>query len=152
MKNNDKHRLSELIDYLGLTPAGFGTQIGVPATSVASILAGKYSVSMKFAEKVMKRYPLVRKAWLILGDGEMLEKDYFRERYELYGQYHTDLDKKIEILQKVFDTTKAGLAKRLGLTRSHVSALSQNKIQSLNDETIAILTQNVKFIREEWWK
>lgn len=141
----------DLINYLGLTIGAFATEIGASQPAISNVIEGKYNLTFKVADKIMKRYP-VKKAWLILGEGEMWEKDYFRDRFEKYGQYHSDMPLKIETLQKVFDCNKSVLANRLGLSRSHVSALSLNKIHSFSEDTIDILTRKIKFIPREWWE
>ena len=146
-----QHWLMELINYLGLTIGGFATEIGTSQAAINNIIEGKYNLSFKVADKIMKRYP-VKKSWLILGEGEMWDKDYFRDRYEKYGEYHTDFPNKIENLQKIFDCNKSILANKLGLSRSHVSALSLNKIQSLSPDTIDAITRHVKYIPREFWE
>ena len=151
MKTNKTHWLMELINYLGLTIGAFATEIGASQPAINNIIQGKYHLSFKVADKIMKRYP-VNKVWLILGEGEMWEKDYFRSRYEQFGEYHTDMPQKIETLQKIFDCNKSVLANHLGLSRSHVSALSLRKIHTLSDETLDVVTRKVKFIPREWWE
>ena len=151
MKTKKIHWLMELINYLGLTIGAFATEIGASQPAINNIIEGKYNLSFKVADKIMKRYP-VNKVWLILGEGEMWEKDYFRDRYEKYGTYHTDMPQKIETLQKIFDCNKSILANHLGLSRSHVSALSLNKIHSFSEDTIDILTRKIKYIPREWWE
>lgn len=150
MKTKKTHWLMDLIDYLGLTIGAFATEIGASQPAINNIIEGKYNLTFKVADKIMQRYP-VNKVWLILGEGEMWEKDYFRDRYEKYGTYHTDIPQKIENLQKIFDCNKSILANHLGLSRSHVSALSLNKIHSFSDETIDVLTRKVKFIPTIPW-
>lgn len=151
MKKKDTHWLMDLIDYLGLTVGAFATQIGASQPAINNIVTGKYNLTFKVADKIMQRYP-VNKAWLILGEGEMFEKDYYRDRFEKYGEYHTDMPNKIKTLKKIFDCNSSVLAKKLGLSRSHVSALSLNKIHSFSPEMIDMLTRKVKYIPREWWE
>lgn len=151
MNTKNKHWLIHLIDYLGLTVGAFATEIGASQPAINNIIEGKYNLSFKVAEKIMKRYP-VKKAWLILGEGEMFEKDYFRDRYEKYGEYHTDMPNKIKTLQTIFDCNQSILGKKLGLSRAHVNALARGEIQALLPKTIDMLTRQVKYIPREWWE
>lgn len=68
-------RLTTLIEYLGLNPNSFSTEIGeAKNTNTYHIIKGTHkSLSVKYANKVVAVFPQVNKTWLTGGKGEMIK-------------------------------------------------------------------------------
>ena len=65
-------RIKELITYLGISNGKFADAIGVYRSDFSSYLSGRRTISEKLIDKIVSTYPVVKKSWLMVGDGEML--------------------------------------------------------------------------------
>lgn len=67
-------RISKVIEYSGLTSSEFADEIEAQRSSISHITSGRNRPSLDFLIKVKEKYPEIQWNWLILGEGEMLEK------------------------------------------------------------------------------
>lgn len=65
-------RIKELIAYLGISNGKFADTIGVYRSDFSNCLSGRRTISEKLIDKIVNTYPMVKKSWLMVGDGEML--------------------------------------------------------------------------------
>lgn len=65
-------RIKQLIAYIGISNGKFADAIGVYRSDFSSCLSGRRTISEKLIDKIVSTYPMVRKSWLMVGDGEML--------------------------------------------------------------------------------
>ena len=69
-----RERMAKLLEYSGLSASAFGKEIGVKTKqAIYELLKGNTkSVSPSMASKITCRYPEISQAWLLTGEGEML--------------------------------------------------------------------------------
>lgn len=69
-----RERMAKLLEYSGLSASAFGKEIGVKTKqAIYELLKGNTkSVSPSMASKIVGRYPEISQAWLLTGEGEML--------------------------------------------------------------------------------
>lgn len=68
--------IETLLAYTHKTASGFAKQIGVTSTQIYDLRSGKTKkISPTIADKIINEYPLISRAWLLSGDGEMLKND-----------------------------------------------------------------------------
>jgi transcriptional regulator with XRE-family HTH domain len=68
-------RILKIITFTNLSPSQFADRIGVQRSSISHILSGRNRPSLEFVQKILSRFPEINPTWLILGKGEMLEKE-----------------------------------------------------------------------------
>lgn len=69
-----RERMAKLLEYSGLSASAFGKEIGVKTKqAIYELLKGNTkSVSPSMASKIVSRYPEISQAWLLTGEGDML--------------------------------------------------------------------------------
>lgn len=69
-----RERMAKLLEYSGLSASAFGKEIGVKTKqAIYELLKGNTkSVSPSMACKIVGRYPEISQAWLLTGEGDML--------------------------------------------------------------------------------
>ena len=69
-----RERMAKLLEYSGLSASAFGKEIGVKTKqAIYELLKGNTkSVSPSMASKIVSRYPEISHAWLLTGEGDML--------------------------------------------------------------------------------
>lgn len=69
-----RERMTKLLEYSGLSASAFGKEIGVKTKqAIYELLKGNTkSVSPSMASKIVSRYPEISQAWLLTGEGDML--------------------------------------------------------------------------------
>lgn len=66
-------RLEQLIKWTGLSTNAFAMAIGLKRSeNLYQIKRGSYGISKELASLITKKYPVVSRAWLLTGDGSML--------------------------------------------------------------------------------
>jgi len=68
-------RLILLIKQMGLNNAQFADAIDVQRSSISHILSGRNKPSFDFLRKIFIKYPEINADWLIMGRGNMFEKE-----------------------------------------------------------------------------
>ena len=74
-----KERLLKLITHLGYTATKFADEIGVQRSGISHILSGRNQPSYDFIVKILNKFPDMDAEWLILGKGEMLKPNKYKE-------------------------------------------------------------------------
>lgn len=65
--------IETLLAYTHETASGFAKQIGITPTQIYDLRSGKIKrISPAIADKIVDEYPLINKAWLLSGEGNML--------------------------------------------------------------------------------
>ena len=67
-------RIRQLIEYTGLSSSQFADRIEVPRAILSHILSGRNKPSLDVILKVIGNYRTINPDWLLLGEGEMLNK------------------------------------------------------------------------------
>jgi transcriptional regulator with XRE-family HTH domain len=67
-------RIRQLIEYTGLSSSQFADRIEVPRAILSHILSGRNKPSLDVILKVISNYRTINPDWLLLGEGEMLNK------------------------------------------------------------------------------
>ena len=65
------HRIQQLIQKKGLSPAQFADQIQVKRANLSHIMTGRNKPSLDFILKILRSYPDVNSDWLLFGKGNM---------------------------------------------------------------------------------
>ncbi len=65
-------RISLVLRTKNITPSQLADEIGVQRSGVSHILNGRNKPSLDFIQKLLKRYPDISMAWLMLGEGAMM--------------------------------------------------------------------------------
>jgi hypothetical protein len=71
MKQTVKDRIIEFIQWRGLSRRAFSRMIGMPETFISSM---KNGTSDENLNKIIEQFPELNKAWLLIGEGDMLKK------------------------------------------------------------------------------
>lgn len=64
-------RIQNIIDKYGLSPNALSQEIDVNRSTISHILSGRNKPSIDVLQKILKRFPKVSAAWLLLGRGDM---------------------------------------------------------------------------------
>lgn len=73
---DEKNRIIELLTYLGLNASSLAKSLGMSTPQVFyDIKAGKCGISKDLAQKIQEKYLNVNRAWLLTGEGEMLNSN-----------------------------------------------------------------------------
>ena len=62
-------RLSEILDYYGITAAAFSDMLAVNRSTISHLLSGRNKPSLEFVLKVLNQFPEVELYWLLNGQG-----------------------------------------------------------------------------------
>ena len=68
-------RIQQILDAKKLSATQFSEEIGIQRSSLSHVLSGRNKPSLDFMLKIKSRYPDINLNWLLLGDGEMNEKE-----------------------------------------------------------------------------
>lgn len=81
MQENNKEnlsingRISQIIDYYGLSRYKFSKETGISEAVLLNIYKGKNKPGFEFLEKLLHKYEAINANWLLTGEGEMLRSD-----------------------------------------------------------------------------
>ncbi len=89
-------RLETLLDYYGLTAAGFADKISVQRSSISHLLNGRNKPSLDFVMKVVRTFPEVNLYWLLNGKGSFPENTKTLTPPALDNQVQRDKKKKVK--------------------------------------------------------
>lgn len=70
-KNNINDRISELIEFLDITPTAFADEIGIQRSGLSHIMKGRNKPSLDVVQKIINRFPEINILWLVNGTGAM---------------------------------------------------------------------------------
>lgn len=62
-------RLSEILDYYGISAAAFSDMVAVNRSTISHLLSGRNKPSLEFVLKVLSAFPEVELYWLLNGEG-----------------------------------------------------------------------------------
>jgi len=69
-----KERIQFIMSQYNLTATLFATKIGIQRSALSHIMSGRNRPSLDFVLKVKKGFPEISTDWLLLGNGNMVEK------------------------------------------------------------------------------
>ncbi|MEY8594079.1 helix-turn-helix transcriptional regulator [Butyricimonas hominis] len=127
-----QERLNQIIEQRGLTATKFAALIGVNASTISHILAGRNKPGFDIINNIAKTFPDIDLGWLITGNGSMYtssskkENNHFSEEPTLFDldepkkQTDTPIQKKekkteIEIIGKAIAKSPTKKIKRIVL-------------------------------------
>lgn len=70
-KNSINDRISELIEFLDITPTAFADEIGIQRSGLSHILKGRNKPSLDVVQKIVNRFPEINILWMVNGTGAM---------------------------------------------------------------------------------
>ncbi len=70
-KNSINDRISELIEFLDITPTAFADEIGIQRSGLSHIMKGRNKPSLDVVQKIINRFPEINILWLVNGTGAM---------------------------------------------------------------------------------
>ena len=70
-KMNERERIEQVKNTLGLTARQFAAEIHVQPGTISNMMAGRNNPSLEVMRRIMDRYPTLNPEWLIAGRGEM---------------------------------------------------------------------------------
>ncbi|RHR83001.1 helix-turn-helix domain-containing protein [Odoribacter sp. AF15-53] len=75
-----QERLNQIIEKKGLTATKFAAMIGVNASTISHILAGRNKPGFDIISNIAKAYPDISLNWLITGNGSMDDSTVEKEK------------------------------------------------------------------------
>lgn len=66
-------RIKQVMDYSGLTPAQFATEIGINRSGLTHLFSGRNQPSLDLIKKILVAFPQIKTEWLMMGMGSMLK-------------------------------------------------------------------------------
>lgn len=66
-------RIKQVMDYTGLTPAQFATEIGINRSGLTHLFSGRNQPSLDLIKKILVAFPQIKTEWLMMGMGSMLK-------------------------------------------------------------------------------
>ena len=75
-----QERLNQIIEKKGLTATKFAAMIGVNASTISHILAGRNKPGFDIISNIAKAYPDISLNWLITGNGSMDDSPVEKEK------------------------------------------------------------------------
>lgn len=73
-------RISQLIDKLGFNKSSFALHISVSQPIITHITNGRNNPGLEVIQKILTHCPEVNPEWLILGRGDMILNNKFRQK------------------------------------------------------------------------
>ena len=67
-------RIKKLMDFKKLTATQFSDEIEIQRSSLSHVLSGRNKPSLDFMLKIKNTYPEINLDWLLIGNGEMIER------------------------------------------------------------------------------
>jgi len=132
-----------------LSATQFADEIGIQRSSVSHVLSGRNKPSLDFMLKIKLRYPELNLDWLLLGDGEMFEKENEKTEkaeeekriesgFDLFAEEMSRKEEKAEKSENVVENEQNPVYK----TQKKDSGKIPEKIIVLyTDKTFSIYTQ-----------
>ena len=68
---NERERIDQVRNTLGLTARQFAAEIRVQPGTISNMMAGRNNPSYEVIKRILERYPTLNPEWLIAGRGEM---------------------------------------------------------------------------------
>jgi transcriptional regulator with XRE-family HTH domain len=68
-------RIKQVMEYSGLTPAQFSTELGINRSNLTHLFSGRNQPSLDFIRKILIKFPQIKTEWLMMGMGSMLKQD-----------------------------------------------------------------------------
>ncbi|MBO5618352.1 MAG: helix-turn-helix transcriptional regulator [Paludibacteraceae bacterium] len=68
---NERERIKQVQETLGLTARQFAAEIHVQPGTISNMMAGRNNPSLDVMKRIMERYPTLNPEWLVVGKGEM---------------------------------------------------------------------------------
>jgi transcriptional regulator with XRE-family HTH domain len=68
-------RIKKIMESRQINSAQFADEIGVQRSALSHVLSGRNNPSLDFMLKIKQRYPEINLDWLLIGNGNMLEKN-----------------------------------------------------------------------------
>lgn len=122
---NASERLDKLIEMTGENRSSLAKIIGVIPQRLHDIANGKTNtISFEVAAKIVLAYPMISEAWLLSGEGEMLNYD-FKDIEVTDNQRFKMLLSKLKLMGEI--ANDADFSRKMGVSRSYVSELKNNK-------------------------
>ena len=72
---NINDRFTKILEYSGFSASEFADEIDVQRSSISHIISGRNKPSLEFVIKIKNRFPELSWDWMILGNGEMIQKE-----------------------------------------------------------------------------
>ncbi|WP_423127654.1 helix-turn-helix domain-containing protein [Gaoshiqia sp. Z1-71] len=80
------NRIKQFIDQKGLTPSELADTIGVQRSNITHVLHGRNKPSFQFIAKLLESFPEIDAKWLIMGEGNMLNKPESQTKIHFQGE------------------------------------------------------------------
>jgi transcriptional regulator with XRE-family HTH domain len=99
-------RIKQVMDYSGLSPAQFATELGINRSNLTHLFTGRNQPSLDFIRKILIRFPQVKTEWLMMGMGPMLKDESVKSQIpivietnepDLFSQMENKVEKKVPV-------------------------------------------------------
>ena len=138
-----KNRIQQFLTYKQITHSEFANSIKVQRSNITHILQGRNQPGFQFITKMLSVYPEINAKWLIMGIGEMLEKDVKAREPELFFRA-SDLDISDEAKSKL----QISNSETDKFEKKHEEK-TQNSIISEDYNNVSIPTSSDEFFEKE---
>lgn len=68
-------RIKQVMEYSGLTPAQFATELGINRSGLTHLFTGRNQPSLDLIKKILVAFPQIKTEWLMMGMGSMIKND-----------------------------------------------------------------------------
>lgn len=68
-------RIKQVMDYSGLTPAQFASELGINRSGLTHLFSGRNQPSLDLIKKILITFPQIKTEWLMMGMGSMLKNE-----------------------------------------------------------------------------
>ena len=102
-------RIEQVIKWAGAASvSAFARELGLNRSeNLYQIKRGNNGIRKDLADTIVSKYPLVSKAWLITGEGEMLQDKAAKEKYDI-PFYKSDAEEFVATLATIADGKRFG--------------------------------------------
>lgn len=132
-----------------LSATQFADEIGIQRSSVSHVLSGRNKPSLDFMLKIKLRYPELNLDWLLLGEGQMLEKDSLETKNQKeeeinepdVGLFSDEMARKEEKAEKFDNIVESEQRPLYEAQKKNSAKIPEKVIVLYTDNTFSVYTQ-----------
>ena len=143
-------RIGEIINYLGISPHEFATRCGLSSGQIISVNMENNKPSLNTLEKILNRYP-VNASWLMLGKGNMWDKDYFHQKFEDIKVKPTNSAQTISLLLEIFEMNARQFSKKTGVGTCTLSSIKNGSRAAISRNVQNTICTKFPFVVKTWF-
>jgi len=141
-------RIKQVMEFSGLSPAQFATELGINRSNLTHLFSGRNQPSLDFIRKILIRFPQIKTEWLMMGMGSMLKDESVKipiqniiesNEPDLFSQSIPKVEKSIPIvenkpIEKIESNDSAFLEESIK-TKKNVNENNSRELNSVKEPT-----------------